>query len=56
MDQPKCVKCGGQTAGYKCDACGEEAGEHDAAHGCGGERCMAKCAGCGQAEAKCGCK
>lgn len=56
MDQDKkCSHCGGGTAGYKCNMCGEELAEHDASHGCGGDHCMSKCAACNQAQAECSC-
>ena len=54
-ENKKCVKCGKEVDGYKCDMCGAEAKEHDAMHGCGGEHCMPKCKGCNEAEVKCSC-
>lgn len=56
MDEAKkCVKCGMDTAGYKCVECGEECEHHDSNHACGPEACQAKCAGCNEAEIKCSC-
>ena len=52
----KCLKCGGNVSGFKCDMCGAEAAEHDEKHSCGGDHCVAKCASCDQAETKCSCK
>ena len=54
-EEKKCVMCGGGTTGYKCDVCGEEAGQHESSHACGGDHCVAKCAGCSEAETKCTC-
>jgi len=50
-----CKTCSGATAGYKCDMCGEECAEHDAAHACGAEHCAPKCVACNESEAKCTC-
>ena len=55
-DDLKCSKCNGNTSGYKCDMCDEEAEKHDDNHSCGGDHCMPKCAGCSQAQTKCSCK
>lgn len=56
MAEEKCVKCGKDTSGYKCDVCGAEAEEHDANHECGAEHCMPKCVGCSEAQVKCSCE
>lgn len=55
MEGKKCMKCGGETKGYKCDMCGEEADKHDENHKCGGGHCVSKCVGCNQSETKCSC-
>lgn len=55
MEEKKCAKCGGATAGYKCDMCGAISDAHDEGHACGGEHCVAKCTGCSEAETKCPC-
>lgn len=54
-DMKKCAKCGGNTAGYKCEDCAEESAEPDQNHACGGGKCQPKCAACNQAETKCEC-
>jgi len=50
-----CKTCSGDTAGYKCDVCGEESAEQDAAHACGAEHSTPKCAACNEADGKCTC-
>lgn len=54
-EEKKCMKCGGETKGYKCDMCGALADKHDANHSCGGDHCVSKCASCDQSETKCAC-
>lgn len=52
-----CPKCGGETDGWKCAICGEEAEEHDPSHRhAGSDRyCTLKCAGCGKPDVHCTC-
>ena len=50
-----CTTCKGETKGWKCDQCGEEASQHIPTHKCGGDHCMPKCSGCGEAEVNCSC-
>ena len=54
-ENKKCVKCDGETAGYKCNVCGVETVEHDADHACGENTCAVKCVACNEAETKCAC-
>lgn len=63
----KCIKCGGETEGYKCNVCRAEADEHDSSHGQdetgrpkanhprGNDHCMCQCVACREAEANCTC-
>ena len=55
METNKCQTCNGNTAGFKCEVCGEEATSHDNGHSCGAESCRPKCEGCSQADTKCVC-
>ncbi|MDO8183487.1 MAG: hypothetical protein Q7T49_00685 [bacterium] len=55
MDDNKCATCSGETKGYKCEECGTEAEQHDAAHACGGDKCKPMCAGCNMTDSKCTC-
>lgn len=54
-----CAKCNGETEGWKCAICSEEAQEHDPNHKHGepasDRHCMPKCKSCNQAEVSCSC-
>lgn len=53
----KCVRCGGETAGWKCAVCGTESDEHDREHQHGGSDryCTLKCKACDNADVRCTC-
>lgn len=55
----KCPKCNGETDGWKCAICGEEASEHDPNHthveGDQGRYCTLMCKGCAKADVHCDC-
>lgn len=52
---PECLKCHGESKGYKCELCGMEYEKRDYGHVCGFKHCMPMCARCGQAESNCEC-
>lgn len=58
--EPKCAKCSGATAGYKCAICGDESAHHVPEHRHGepesDRHVMPKCEKCGEAEVFCTCE
>ncbi|OGZ34900.1 MAG: hypothetical protein A2174_00315 [Candidatus Portnoybacteria bacterium RBG_13_41_18] len=50
-----CSHCGGETDGWRCAVCGQEAAQYDPLHKCGGGKFQPKCKACGQAEDNCTC-
>lgn len=53
-----CTKCHGESAGFKCPACGQEADHYDPDHfrSCAnGAKMRVKCKVCGKAEDNCAC-
>lgn len=60
VESPKCAKCAGPTAGYKCAICGDEAHHHVPEHKHGEPESdryvMHKCEACDEAEVFCACE
>lgn len=55
MEQSKCMMCGRDAQGFKCDVCAIDAQKHDSLHACGPDHLMPKCSGCDESQVRCTC-